>query len=207
MESINPVSLESLLKSRQFHSRVFAVALILLLTVCEPMMNIRSPIRSSMFWLGYVLVIFGVFGRVYTSCYIGGRKNLILVKEGPFGIVRNPLYLCSFIAAFGIGLQSGMVIFLMLLLVSFWLYYPLVVAREEARMQQQFGAEYDDYTQAVPRWLPNFSLWKSGENGCPPRFIWNALRDGLVFFMPLPIFAFINFMHSQRVLPVWLTLP
>ena len=197
-----------LLKSRQLHSRVFAVALILLLLVCEPMMSLRSDWRAGMYWLGYALVILGTFGRIYSSVYIGGRKNDVIVREGPFGMVRNPLYVFSFIAAAGIGLQSGMIIFFLLLVVSFVMYYPLVVSREEDFLGHKFGESYEVYKKEVPRWLPNLSLWNEPEQvDAKPKFVRNALKDAAVFFLPLPAYALINYMHIQQILPVWLTLP
>src|SRR5579871_3425525 len=114
-----------LLKARQLHSRIFAVLAVLLLLISQPWMADDNPLRQMMMWLGYALVIAGAFGRAYCSAFIGGRKNDVVVREGPFSVVRNPLYVFSFMAAVGIGMESGMFVMLALLAGAFILYYPL----------------------------------------------------------------------------------
>ena len=36
--------------------------------------------------------------------------------------------------------------------------YTWIVLREEPELQERFGAEYDRYTQRVPRWVPTWPL-------------------------------------------------
>ena len=54
--------------------------------------------------LGFVLVVFGSFGRIWASLYIEGNKTKNLVTSGPFSIVRNPLYFFSLIMLLGFSL-------------------------------------------------------------------------------------------------------
>jgi len=197
-----------LLKSRQLHSRLFAVALIGTLLVSTPMLASDSLLSSLMHWLGYALVIAGAFGRIYCTAFIGGRKNDEVVRHGPFGMVRNPLYVCSFVAACGIGLQSGMFTVLLVLAGVFVLYYPLVVAREEQFLEHKFGDAYRAYKSEIPRWFPAFSRWNEPEQvDAKPKFIRQSLYDAAVFFMPMPCFALLNYLHANDILPVWLILP
>lgn len=197
-----------LLKARQLHSRIFAVLAILLVLFSQPMMPINSWLRFSFIWLGYVLVIVGAFGRVYCSAFIGGRKNDVVVREGPFSVVRNPLYVFSFLATLGIGLQSGMITLLVLLTGAFILYYPLVVKKEEAFLLNKFGEPYNAYMQEIPRWLPNLKLWNEPEQlDAKPKFIRRTALDAAIFFLPLPAFALIGILQAHKILPVWLTLP
>ncbi len=145
-----------------------------------------------MLWLGYALVIIGAFGRIYCSAFIGGRKNDEVVREGPFSVVRNPLYVFSFLALVGIGLESGMFTLLALLVGAFILYYPLVVDKEEAYLKNKFGEPYAAYKREVPRWKPNFKLWKEPEQvDAKPKFIRRTAMDAAIFFLPLPCFSLI----------------
>src|SRR6185503_11217281 len=50
-------------------------------------------------WIGMVFIGLCVVGRIWCSLYIGGRKNFELIQDGPYSLVRNPLYLFSVIAA------------------------------------------------------------------------------------------------------------
>jgi protein-S-isoprenylcysteine O-methyltransferase Ste14 len=200
--------LPPLLKSRQFHSRLFAIAVVLVLIVAEPWMKSGGGLRESMLWIGYFLVAIGAMGRVYCSAFIGGRKNDLVVRQGPFAVVRNPLYVFSFIATVGIGLQSGMLLVLALLVMAFLLYYPLVVAKEEAFLMHKFGEAYERYVQEVPRWIPNMKLWNEPELvEAMPKFIRRTMGDALIFFLPMPCFALLHMLHMQQVIPVWLILP
>ena len=203
-ETVNP----KLLKARKRHSRIFAIALIAALLVSKPMLADDGLLREFMSLLGYALVIIGAFGRVYCSAFIGGRKNDEVVRVGVFSVVRNPLYVFSFIAVMGIGLQSGMLLVLALLVAAFILYYPLVVAKEEAFLQHKFGEPYSKYMSEVPRWLPNLKLWNEPEQiDAKPKFIRHTILDACVFFLPLPCFALISHLQATHILPILFTIP
>lgn len=197
-----------LLKARREHSRIFAVAIFLMLLVSQPQTPTDDGWRLSVRWLGYFLVVIGAMGRVYCSAYIGGRKNDVVVRQGPFSIVRNPLYVFSFIATVGVALQSGMMTLLVMLVIAFVLYYPAVVAKEEAFLKHKFGADYERYMSEVPRWWPKFSQWNEPEQvDAKPKFLRRTMLDALVFFLPMPGFAVLTVLHANGTLPVWLTLP
>lgn len=197
-----------LLKKRQFHSRMFAVAAIFFVFVSSPMMPAGQFPRECMLWLGYALIIIGAMGRAYCSVFIGGRKNDEVIRSGPFSVVRNPLYVFSFIALVGVGLQSGMFILLALLVAAFTAYYPMVVAKEEAFLLDKFGETYENYLREVPRWKPNFKLWNEPTHSdCQPKFIRKTLMDASVFFLAMPIFSFIHTLQAHEVIPVWFMLP
>jgi protein-S-isoprenylcysteine O-methyltransferase Ste14 len=195
-------------ETRKFHSRVFAVCIVALVLVSQPWLEADNILRELGFWLGYVLVIIGAMGRVCSSAYIGGRKNDLVMRAGLFSVVRNPLYVFSFIAVVGIGLQSGMFLVLILLAGAYILYYPQVVAKEEAFLQHKFGESYTAYLREVPRWIPNWRLWNEPEQtGAQPKFIRKTIMDAVTFFLPLPCFCLIAVLQMHHILPVWLTLP
>ena len=205
---ISKIKIPKLLKARQFHSRIFAVLVIGLILVSQPMLHPGTLPRHLMLWSGYILVIFGAFGRIYCSAFIGGRKNDEIVRSGPFSIVRNPLYVFSFLAVVGIGLESGMFLLVTLLCAAFIFYYQIVVAKEEAFLKDKFGAPYEAYLKEVPRWIPKFKLWNEPEQfDAKPKFIRRTAMDAAIFFLPLPCFIFITMMHAYETLPVWFTLP
>lgn len=197
-----------LLKKRQFHSRMFVAAAILLAFISGPHSQAETFSRACMTWVGYALVIVGAMGRAYCSVFIGGRKNDEVIRSGPYSIVRNPLYVFSFLALVGVGLQSGMFMMLALLVSAFMAYYPMVVAKEEAFLLHKFGAPYEAYLREVPRWKPDFKLWNEPEYvECQPKFIRRTLMDAAVFFLPLPFFAILHALQAQQVVPVWFLLP
>lgn len=66
----------------------------------------------------------------------------MLITEGPFSVVRNPLYFGSFLAMAGVALATGSVTFLAVMFVAFCFYYRVTVKREESFLEAKFGARY-----------------------------------------------------------------
>lgn len=139
--------------------------------------------------VGLGLIIICIVGRAWCSLYIGGRKKTEIVDRGPYSISRNPLYVFSFIGAFGVGAQTGSVslaaLFLVVTVAVFW----FTVRREEAWLSEAFGVPYAAYVAGTPRFGPDFSGWRDeGPLEIAPRFFLTTLRDGLVFLLAVPLF-------------------
>src|SRR5690606_6629648 len=123
-------------------------------------------------------------------------------------VVRNPLYVFSFLGLAGIGLQSGSVTVLFLLVTAFVLYYREVVSREEAFLEDKFGAAYRSYKEQVPRWWPKLSLWtEPSEIVTRPYFIRHTMLDAVVFFLPLPLMELLEILHQNEIIPTLMRLP
>jgi protein-S-isoprenylcysteine O-methyltransferase Ste14 len=198
-----------LLKKRQKHSRWFALLAVLLMMVTESSMALmHSMWYEAMESLGAVLIGICILGRSYCSAYIGGVKNDVLMREGPFSIVRNPLYVFSFLGLLGIGMFSGMLTVTLFLAVAFTVYYKFVVAREEAFLLNKFGESYQRYLNEVPRWWPKWSLWSEPQElVVRPKFMRRTMQDAMIFFLPFPCFELLNILHDYGVLPVLFVLP
>jgi protein-S-isoprenylcysteine O-methyltransferase Ste14 len=77
-----------------------------------------------------------------------------LVRQGPFSVVRNPIYL----AMFGLLIQAGIVVSIwqaILPAVAIFLMGTWIRIREEERiLREQFGSQFDDYARSVPAFIP-----------------------------------------------------
>lgn len=198
----------TLLKARQRHTRWFIALLVLVEIFSHGVIQPEGLLDEVLQWLGYALVIVCVLGRGYCSAFIGGIKNETVMQLGPYSVVRNPLYVFSFVGIAGIGLQSDSLVILCLLLAAFVVYYRQVVAREEAFLESRFGDVYRQYKQRVPRWFPALSLWdEPAEMLTRPYFIRQTLLDAAVFFVALPAFEILERLRESGVLPVLLVLP
>ncbi|MDP3370622.1 MAG: isoprenylcysteine carboxylmethyltransferase family protein [Brevundimonas sp.] len=157
---------------------------------------------------GFVAMILSIVGRAWCSLYIGGRKRAEIVDRGPYSISRNPLYVFSFIGAFGIGAQSGSVtIGLGFVLAAMAVFY-LTVRREEAFLEREFGAVYAAYKARTPRFWPRFSLWRDEEQlTIRPALFVTTIRDGLVFLLAIPVFELIDAGQAAHWLRVVALLP
>jgi protein-S-isoprenylcysteine O-methyltransferase Ste14 len=157
---------------------------------------------------GLGLIVVCIVGRAWCSLYIGGRKKAEIVDRGPYSISRNPLYVFSFMGAFGVGAQTGSVtlatIFLLLTVAVFY----ATVKREEAWLSGAFGQTYADYCARAPRFGPDFSKWRDAESlEVRPQFFLTTLRDGLVFLLAVPLFESVEHLQDLGWLAALVRLP
>jgi protein-S-isoprenylcysteine O-methyltransferase Ste14 len=89
-----------------------------------------------------------------------GGTNLI--TDGPFGYVRNPLYVGNILMYTGFGVMSNALMPWLPLcaLVYFVFQYAMIVSREEQYLRKAFGEEYARYVKNVPRFLPRLVQYK-----------------------------------------------
>lgn len=114
-------------------------------------------VATGLFTLGMFLVAIGSLGRMWCSLYIAGYKDRVLITQGPYSMTRNPLYFFSVFGALGVGFCTETFTFPALLLGVMILYYPLVVRKEERRLRERFGGDFDDYARRVPAFFPNIA--------------------------------------------------
>jgi len=133
--------------------------------------------------LGFLLVVIAAFGRIWSALYISGYKEDRIVTEGPYAMVRNPLYVFSFIGAVGLGLATRHLVILTLIASTFLLYYPLVVLAEERHLHHKFGQVYQAYTARVPRFLLRRFQWVEPDTyPVRPRHVRRSLQEIVWFF-------------------------
>jgi protein-S-isoprenylcysteine O-methyltransferase Ste14 len=77
-----------------------------------------------------------------------------LIQQGPFSLVRNPIYL----AMFGLLMQAGIVVSVwqaivpasILFLIGTW----IRIREEEKILRREFGPAFDEYARRVPGFIP-----------------------------------------------------
>lgn len=82
-----------------------------------------------------------------------------LVVAGPYRHVRNPMMVGVLLVLVGeatLFRTPFLWAYLGFATLAVLLFIPLV---EEKRLARRFGAEYDRYRRAVPRWLPRLTPW------------------------------------------------
>ena len=141
--------------------RVGQVAVALLACLVLFVGSAHSPaLHTGIEQTGIVLIALGVGGRVWCTLYIGGRKSEMIVDQGPYSLTRNPLYLFSSVAATGVGALMGSFVAAILAGVLCALAFRIVILREEEYLRTNLGAGYADYVARVPRFLPDFRLYR-----------------------------------------------
>ena len=109
---------------------------------------------------GFLCLLAGCIGRIWCAVHIAGRKNNTLVTEGPFSIMRNPLYFFTSIAMVGAGLSFDSLTLAALFAVVFFMTHWRTILLEETNLRAIFGTAFDAYQAAVPRFFPNPRLYK-----------------------------------------------
>jgi protein-S-isoprenylcysteine O-methyltransferase Ste14 len=113
---------------------------------------------------GWLLIAAGV--ALYFACAFWGfalrgkgtplpmdpPKNLVV--EGPYGIVRNPMYWSVAFVVLGEAAVFHSVALVDLALVFFVGVNLFVLLFEEPALRRKFGADYEEYCRRVPRWFP-----------------------------------------------------
>ena len=141
-------------------SRLVSAAAVFFLVFSTSRWENQSPMATNaLFTLGMFLVAVGSMGRMWCSVYIAGYKDRSLITQGPYSVCRNPLYFFSTFGALGVGFCTETFTFPLVLLLAMSLYYPLVVRKEERRLREAFGADFDDYARRVPVFLPKLALF------------------------------------------------
>lgn len=184
-------------KSRMLVSRAAISAIITAIIFTRIFYSDGSSLFDVLDMIGVTLVGLCAMGRLYCTVFLGGHKNKDLVIEGPYSVVRNPLYLFSVMGVIGLSLMSHvwpMMIGLPFLFI--WLYKD-VVSREEAFLNETFGKRYEDYCANVPRFVPQFSLYIAPEMiSVAPKQIWHGFRDSCVWFLPYILFVLGDYIGS-----------
>ena len=169
-------------RQRMRVSWLLNLAILALLALSGHSWSQDSWLDGALEMTGLACLILCTLGRIWASVHINGRKDRELVTDGPYSMVRNPLYVFSAVGALGIGLASENLAVLALLLLAFAFYYPLVVRGEEQVLAGLFPDTFPAYAARVPRFVPRPGLFR--ENAVVPvdaRRFRRSLADASVF--------------------------
>jgi protein-S-isoprenylcysteine O-methyltransferase Ste14 len=77
-----------------------------------------------------------------------------LVMQGPYRVVRNPMYLGAAIAVFGAAVFYQSLALLAYVAAFLLLMHLFVISYEEPTLERTFGQDYIVYCRGVRRWSP-----------------------------------------------------
>ena len=163
------VSFPSVVERRRFRWRgAIGVCLLapaaIVASLSEPLVTANSPLGVIADGLAWVAFLCGAGLRFWATLFVGGRKNEVVVGDGPYSLCRHPLYLGSIVLGLSgaLFLKSPLVAVAAAVLAS--AYYLLTIPAEEERLSATLGAPYRDYCERVNRLWPSFRQFQT-----PPR--------------------------------------
>jgi len=83
----------------------------------------------------------------------GNRPTTTVVRTGPYGFSRNPIYLAFTLFQLGLAAWLNSLGVLLAVLPALALMALVVVPREERYLEARFPSEYPPYKREVRRWL------------------------------------------------------
>ena len=191
------------MKSRIILGKTLGIIVLALILIAQPVYSHDSAISLFIELLGFIFLAIASFGRTWASAFISGKKDKHLTTDGPYSICRNPLYFFSFVGFIGVGFVFKSLIILLVFLVIFSITHIHTILNEEKKLQVIFSPEYDDYKRAVPRFFPNFKLFKTADSVCfSPRIYTKALFESALILSAYPILKIIEWLHMHSILPV-----
>ncbi|MGQ9472966.1 MAG: methyltransferase family protein [Candidatus Caldatribacteriaceae bacterium] len=122
--------------------------------------------QKNLFLIGICFIGCGETLRIWAVGYIRNYRRSMaedverLTTSGPYGHIRNPLYLANGIIGSGIALLSGIWWFILLFWAVFVILYVPIIRAEEVFLEKKFGITYQKYQQSVPSFWFRFPRYK-----------------------------------------------
>ena len=118
---------------------------------------------------GFLILLTGESMRFWGVSYAGGETRTtkvgasVLVTQGPFAYIRNPLYAGNMLIYFGISIMDNSLFpYLQIIgIIYFYIQYHFIVKDEEKFLRGKFKEKYEEYYSSVPSFLPNFKKYES----------------------------------------------
>lgn len=125
-----------------------------------PLYALLASPTSISFAIGCVIALIGMLVRLYASGFI--MKNKQLATNGPYSIVRHPLYTGNLLLMIGFTFACGQWWALLVSAAFWWFYYPTAIEYEDRKLHAIFGDAWEAWSGTVPAVIPRGLLIKDG---------------------------------------------
>lgn len=163
-----------------------------------------------------VLALAGLAVRVVTAGFVprdtsgrntGAPRAESLNTNGPYSVVRHPLYLGNFLMWLGVALFPRAWWPPVIVSLVFWLYYERIMFAEEEFLRRKFGAVYTAWAAVTPAFLPRFTRWRQPAiRFCPLTVLQREHSSLLALIASLTVLAVASdHAYTGRLMldPVW----
>ena len=129
--------------------------------------------------LGVAIVAAGELLRLWGVHHIGvisrTRSDRLgpLVDGGPFGLMRNPLYLGNILLWLGFAVSARLLWLAPIVAGLLAVEYHFIVRWEERLLESRLGERYREYMRRVPRWIPRLGTTAPAASCQAAAFSWS----------------------------------
>lgn len=143
-----------------FAAFLVLVAVGLVLALAFP--DVRLPLPAAATWAGLVLTLLGLAGVVGAQLAMGPswrvgvdlQERTELVTDGPFALVRNPIFSAMGVTLLGLTLMVPTHVTIATVVLFFLGVQLQVRAMEEPYLRRVHGPDYADYASRTGRFVP-----------------------------------------------------
>lgn len=191
-------------KNRMLFSKLAIVTTVLVVLLSREYWPEESTYHELFDIAGGLLVGLCAIGRVYSTAFLGGFKNEILVDYGIYSVLRNPLYFFSLIGITGVALMSNHISVMIGLPLFFFIMYQGLITREQEFLKDKFGENYLAYARNTRALIPCFANYQAPATmEINPRYLTKALLDAVWWLTALPIIEFVEYLQTKNIVPVF----
>ena len=187
-------------------SKAILLTIIILLSISVHQIERNSFLYDTLEAIGFLLVLIGVFGRIWSSLYIEGRKTKELINQGSYAVMRNPLYFFSFILMIGFCFAIKSILIAALFLIIWILLYINTIKDEENILYNLHRKKYEQYKLNTPKIFPKFSLFKKTKKNKKIiiyiRNIERVLIESFGFIVFGGLLKILEHLHLNEILPI-----
>lgn len=137
-----------LIRNLRYHEasrQWFAVLFVLLVSILgEPQL---VP-----FYVGAGIAAIGTLVRLWASGHV--MKNKELATNGPYALVRHPLYVGNILLLVGFSLASSLWWSDLLMFALLLFYYPPTIAYEDNKLHEIFGESWETWSKTTHALIP-----------------------------------------------------
>jgi protein-S-isoprenylcysteine O-methyltransferase Ste14 len=107
-------------------------------------------------WLLYpatFVVLAGIAVRLWASGFI--MKNEELATNGPYALVRHPLYVGNILILFAFAAGSGLWWAFLIVIAFLFFYYPTAIEYEDRKLRSIFSEAWQEFANQTPALMPS----------------------------------------------------
>jgi protein-S-isoprenylcysteine O-methyltransferase Ste14 len=108
-------------------------------------------------FIGLGIAAFGQVFRIYAAGFI--HKNKQLASNGPYALVRHPLYLGNILILIGFALAAANLYVWIAVILFFLIWYPPAIAYEDSKLESIFEDEWRAWSKNIGAIIPGRFKW------------------------------------------------